>query len=260
MEGMQELKAPSQIPRLGIFSDSKATKKMSKMMKGVEGSLKSLKTRLKGVLANPATNDPVYQACQRIFHKADDLVLTREDKVRLAIRKKAWNRSLHGCPPRKRTDTSIGDAINWEWMVYCANAHKADLVIVSRDSDYGVTFDNNSYINDHLKQEFSERVSRKRHLQLYTKVSDALKNFQIPVSAEVTKAETDLVEAVTLTPEKKPQEVTTLGDLVASIDWVQLAKNYHEWQERLVKPAEAKAAQATQSANPTSPIAPQKKD
>jgi hypothetical protein len=193
LEGMQELKAPPQIPRLGIFSDAKASKAMANNLKDAEKRVKNLKVRLAKVLADPAGQDPVYQACQRIFHRSDGLVLTRENPIRRRIRRQAFRRFLHGCPPRKRNDTSLGDALNWEWMVHCANARTAELVIVSRDSDYGVTWDNKSYINDHLRQEFSERVSRKRQLLLHTRLSDALKHFAIPVSEKAEAAETDLV-------------------------------------------------------------------
>jgi|HubBroStandDraft_6_1064221.scaffolds.fasta_scaffold106555_2 hypothetical protein len=78
-------------------------------------------------------------------------------------------------------------------MVHCAKAKKAGLVIVSRDSDYGVTLEGKSYINDHLRQEFSERVSRKRSLLLYPKLSDALKLFKVEVSRQEEEAEADLV-------------------------------------------------------------------
>jgi hypothetical protein len=150
-EGMQELKAPTQIPRLGIFSDAKATKMMSKSLKDAEKRVKALKARLGKVLANPAVHDPVYKACQRVFHRTDDLVLTRESPLRHLIRRKAWRRFMHGCPPRKQNDTSIGDALNWEWMVHCAKAHNAELVIVSRDSDsdYGLMWEDKSYVNHH---------------------------------------------------------------------------------------------------------------
>jgi hypothetical protein len=232
LEGMQELKTPPSIPRLGIFSDTRATSKMSQSMKTVESSIKSLKVRLRKALANPAGNDPVYQACQRIFHRnGDDLVLTRESKIRHEIRRKALKRFLHGCPPRKANDTSIGDAINWEWMIHCADAHAAELVIVSRDSDYGLTFESKSYVNDHLKQEFSERVSRKRHLLLYTKVSDALKHFEIPVSAAITNAETEFVDSTKQVPSpvlpETPKPVTleeTINHLRAAfLHWKDLS-------------------------------------
>jgi len=37
------------------------------------------------------------------------------------------------------------------------NLTKVDLVIVSRDRDYGVTIENQCHLNDHPQQEFKER-------------------------------------------------------------------------------------------------------
>lgn len=195
LEGMQELKAPTQVGRLGIFSDAKATKVLGKSLKEAEKRVKALKARLTKALKNPAQHDPVYQASQRVFHRNSALVLTRENPVRRTIRNRALRRFLHGCPPRKKNDTSLGDALNWEWMVQCAEAAKAELVIVSRDSDYGATFEGTAYINDHLRQEFSERVSKKRKLLLYTRLSDALKHFEVTVSPQEAAAEQELVES-----------------------------------------------------------------
>lgn len=161
IEGMQELKAPPQISRPGIFSDAKATRIMGKNLKEAEKRVKTLKGRLVRAIEDPTIHDPVYKVCQRVFHKDDDLNLTRENKLRHQIRRRAYRRFLHGCPPRKKGDTSLGDAFNWEWMVHCAIERKAGLVIVTRDSDYGITIDSRSFINDHLRQEFSERVSRR---------------------------------------------------------------------------------------------------
>ena len=101
---------------------------------------------------------------------------------------------MHGCPPRKNNDTSYGDALNWEWMIDRAKAKTAELVIVSRDADYGSTHDSTSYINDHLRHEFSNRVSQQRKLLLYTKLSDALKHFNVTVTQEQVKAEKQLIE------------------------------------------------------------------
>lgn len=193
MEGMQELKAPAYTARPGIFSDAKAARVLNSSIKEAEKRVKDLKVRLARALENPARHDPVYQACQRIFHRQSQLVLTRDDKVRHLIRRKAFRRFLHGCPPRKKNDTSLGDPFNWEWMIYCANKHNAELVIVSRDSDYGLLFENRAYINDHLKQEFGERVSNKRELLLYTRLSEALKHFAVPVTPQEEAAEIDLV-------------------------------------------------------------------
>jgi hypothetical protein len=79
-------------------------------------------------------------------------------------------------------------------MIRCANEQNAELVIVTRDSDYGATFEGRSYINDHLKQEFAERVSKKRKLLLYAKLSDALKHFEVPVTPQEEAAEAELLK------------------------------------------------------------------
>jgi hypothetical protein len=148
-----------------------------------------LRDRYIKALRKPTVHDPVFKICQRIFHKQDDLVLTREDKRRHAVRRKAFRRFLLGCPPRKKSDTSIGDALNWEWMIDCVIARKAELVIVSRDSDYGITHEGTTLINDHLAQEFSERVSKKRKVVLFTKLSDALKLLSVRVTAQEEQEE-----------------------------------------------------------------------
>jgi hypothetical protein len=194
LDGMQELKAPAQVPRPGLFSDAKASKIMSRSLKEADKRVRDLRARFLRAVVNPSVHDPVYKACQRMFHKTDDLVLTRENNLRHIIRRRAFRRFLHGCPPRKRTDTSIGDAINWEWIVECAIQHNSEVVIVSRDTDYGVTIDNKAYINDHLKQEFTERVSKKRKVVLHNRLSDALRLFEVPVSKKMEQAETEIVE------------------------------------------------------------------
>ena len=193
VEGMQELKPPQQIPRPGIFSDAVAAKMIAKNVREAEKRVKQLRERMVTALRDPATHDPVYQSCQRMFQKNDDLTLRRESPLRRTIRRRAFRRFLHGCPPRKKNDTSIGDAFNWEWMVHCATERKAGLVIVTRDSDYGVTIDKESYINDALRQEFSERVSQKRPLRLYSRFSDALKLFDVKVTEQEEATEADLV-------------------------------------------------------------------
>lgn len=217
LEGMQELKAPQGIPRPGIFSDAKAIQILNKNLKEAEKRVKTLKTRLTRALEDPAGHDPVFQACQRIFHKGDKLVLTRDDVLRKVIRRKALRRFLHGCPPRKKNDTSLGDAFNWEWMIHCANQNNAELVIVSRDSDYGVLFETKSYINDHLRQEFSERVSKKRKLLLYTRLSDALKHFEVPISEKEEEAEAELLEAAVRELPQPERSGSSLVEIIRSL-------------------------------------------
>lgn len=192
IDGMSELKSPSKIARPGLFSDAQATRSLQKHLKDADSNIKKMKHKMGKVLADPSHHDPVYQACQRIFHRDDDLILTRGHEKKKVIRNRALRRFLHGSPPRKNSDTSFGDAINWEWLVQCAIGQKAEVMIVSRDSDYGVTYDGVTYVNDHLSQEFSERVSRKRKVILYPRLTPALKHFKIPITDSEQEAEKEL--------------------------------------------------------------------
>lgn len=196
LEGIQQLKPPTPFSRPGIFSNAKDAQVIARNLKDTETRVRKMRRRMTRALENPADHDPVYKVCQRVFHKNDDLALRRDSKLKKTIRTKALRRFLHGCPPRKNSDTSMGDALNWEWMVHCAVEKKAGLVVVSRDPDYGLTLEQTSYINDHLRQEFSDRVSRKRDLLLFPLLSEALKLFEIKISAKEEEAEKELVSNV----------------------------------------------------------------
>ncbi len=191
LEGFKALKGPDSIPRPGLFSDAKSGVALQRDIKNAEKRVNRLKDRLRRALYKPANNDPVYKVFQRCYHKADVLSLTRDSEMKSTIRRRAFRRYLTGCPPRKSGDTSIGDAINWEWLVHCAINEEAEIHIASRDSDYGVTFEGRAYLNDHLLQEFRERVSKKRGIYLHSRLSEALKKFAVAVTPEEEKEEED---------------------------------------------------------------------
>lgn len=193
LESFREMKAPASVQRPGLFSDAKAVKALQKNLKEAERQVTSLKKRLKAVFAKPASHDPVYQVTQRCFHRTDEITLGRESELKSFIRRKAFRRFLLGCPPRKKSDTSMGDALNWEWIVYCAEKQEAEIHIVSRDSDYGVVFEDTAFLNDHLIQEFKDRVSRKRKIMLHPRLSEALRHFEIPVTPKEEKEEQALI-------------------------------------------------------------------
>ncbi len=100
-----------------------------------------------------------------------------------------------GYPPRKQGDTSIGDALNWEWIIKCSITSGKHIVIVTRDTDYGAIFDGNSYLNDWLKQEFSERVSKKRKIILTDRLSKGLQLVHAAVTREMVEEEEMLIMA-----------------------------------------------------------------
>jgi hypothetical protein len=109
-DSFQALKPPPDIPNPRMFSDAKTAKALAKDLKNAEKRVKALKKRLQRALDDPTHSDSVYQICQRCFHKTDNITLSRDTDVKRRIKRQAFRRFLYGCPPRKKDDTSIGDA------------------------------------------------------------------------------------------------------------------------------------------------------
>lgn len=106
-----------------------------------------------------------------------------------------------GYPPRKDKDISIGDAINWEWIIYCANEYKKNVVIVTRDSDYGEIYRGTPLLNDWLEQEFHERVSKKRKIKITNKLTYAFKLASVSVKKKEIEDEEKFISLIELSKE-----------------------------------------------------------
>lgn len=137
-----------------------------------------LKQRTSKLLESPELNDPVYQELEKLFRSESECHLNRKNAVRYTIRKLARKRFMLGYPPRKESDLSLVDAINWEWIIYCAQHKPVNIVIVSRDGDYGPS----NAINDWLLQEFKDRISDDRSLVLTNSLTEAFKLASIRVT------------------------------------------------------------------------------
>jgi len=155
-----------------------------------------IKEQVNKILHEPTTRDPVYQILERFFKDQSDYHLTSQKTVRYRIHRLAFKRFIMGYPPRKPRDTSMGDAINWEWIVECAKKSGKDVVIVSRDSDYGIRQGDVSILNDWLRHEFKDRVGYKRKIFLTGLLSSALERAGIKVSRKEQEEEKELVEEV----------------------------------------------------------------
>src|SRR5262249_40992388 len=140
LESHTALKSPDSITAPAFLSEAKDTKALQSNISGAVKRVEAMKKRIRRLLVKPTVHDPVYKVVQRMFTDQTPFNLTREEKVRYTIRRLAFKRFILGYPPRKKADTSIGDAINWEWIIMCAEKGKCNVIIVSRDSDYGVTF------------------------------------------------------------------------------------------------------------------------
>jgi len=172
-----------------LVSETQAAGMIKKHQKELGKQQKLLTTKIQNILEKPATQDEVYKVLQRVFRHDSPYNLDREDKRRFAIRRLARKRFFLGYPPRKNNDISFGDAINWEWIVQCSIDSGKDIVIVTRDSDYGVLYKNKSYLNDWLSQEFKQRVSQRSKIKLTASLSEGLKIVHAKVTAEMEREE-----------------------------------------------------------------------
>src|SRR5262249_24842039 len=90
--------------------------------------------------------------------------------------------------------------------------------IVSRDADYGIILEDKSYLNDHLRQEFKERVSKKRNIFLHKTLSEALKQFAVTVSREEEKEESEILQInPTVPPPLTEESIQQLRDLLQKV-------------------------------------------
>lgn len=171
-----------------ILYDTKVVELINKSKKDIITQQKKLKEKIEKILKNPI-QDPVYKCLEKVFKHKSIINLDRDKEIRFTIRNLAKKRFILGYPPRKKDDNSIGDAINWEWIIKCAQVTGKNIILVTRDTDFGAIDDTDSYLNDWLKQEFKQRVGTRRKLVLTDKLSKAFQLLHIPVSKEMIEEE-----------------------------------------------------------------------
>ncbi len=207
---LENLKIIEAISFPAFASKTRGVEVTKRINKELAERVKEFKAYLAKVMVEPKRYDRVYKACQEIFEHQSPLNLNRQNKKRYNIRRLAKKRFILGYPPRKSNDVSIGDAVNWEWIVDCCETERRDVVIVSRDGDYGIPFDNQNFLNDWLYEEFRNRISPQRKVILTSKLSEGLRRLDIPVSKEAEKAEKTLNARVRVL-EVKPTRVDNVG-------------------------------------------------
>jgi hypothetical protein len=171
-----------------LVSELQATEMIKKEKEKITEQQKKVTKKIHNILESPGRHDDVYKVLQRIFKHKSAYNLNREDERRFAIRRLARKRFLLGYPPRKDKDTSYSDAINWEWTVQCAIDSGKDVVIVSRDGDYGINYRDVASLNDWLIQEFKQRAGRKKIL-LTESLAEGLKIVHAKVTEEMEHEE-----------------------------------------------------------------------
>jgi predicted nucleic acid-binding protein len=188
-ETLNNIKFDPKISLPAVFHDSATSKSLDNLKADAKKKLTIVEKRFLNILRSPSSTDVVFQTLEDIFHNPSEHVLTRDMDIRHKIKRLAWRRFILGYPPRKKNDTSTGDALNWEWLIQCGNTFPGKIIIVSRDGDFGTTIKNDSFLNDHLLQEYRERVGPRRRIQLTNKLSVALKELDVRVTKEEESAE-----------------------------------------------------------------------
>lgn len=173
-----------------VMGGSQLSTMLKKRKREIEKLKEGLQKRITNIIKTPANYDQVYKSLESIFTSDAAHVLTRDMKIRHKIKRLAWRRFMLGYPPRKAKDTSIGDALNWEWFIHCCKELKGKFIIVSRDTDYGTYYNGQAFLNDALKSEFRDRIGRKS--VTYTKkLSEALKLLEVSVTKAEEQSEAD---------------------------------------------------------------------
>ena len=176
-----------------LLANALPAKMIVKFKRDLEKQQKKLRARIENVLKRPNVYDPVFKSLQKIFQNKCEINLNRENELRFRIRKLAFKRFFLGYPPRKKNDTSIGDAINWEWIIHCAKTTNKNVIVVTRDTDYGAVYGDDCYLDDWLSKEFRERTNNRSRLILTEKLSKAFELVNIPVTQDMIDEETQLI-------------------------------------------------------------------
>jgi len=204
-----------------ILSEAQAAASIEKYRKDIDKQSKILNKKIEKILKSPATNDDVYKILQRLFKSSSELNLKRPDPVRFKIRNLAKKRFILGYPPRKDSDVTIGDSINWEWIIHCAKNKNQDVVIVSRDTDYGCRHGGAMLINDWLAQEFKERVNRRKKVVLTDKLTEGFKLADISVKKKEVEDENEFLNTLARmrisTREEEDRRTSSIDEILKAL-------------------------------------------
>lgn len=222
LQTMKEIHKPSNQGMPPLLNEVQSAKQLAKHQKLAAAQHNKLIQKIESILRNPSKEDPVYKSLQKLFARTSPLSLRRPDPRRYSVRRAATKRFSLGYPPRKDDTLRLGDSINWEWIIECAieSRDKANILVVSRDGDFGTTYTNEIFLNDWLRTEFKERVSRQRKIELTNRLSIALKRLDATVRKSDVEEEdrilkTNLNRTALMLQEHSPLRSQLLNRLLA---------------------------------------------
>lgn len=195
-----------------FLSEAQPIKMINKEKDSMHEQRKKLKKRILEVLKKPTSKNELYQCLQKLFKEGCKYHLGRDNDLRFHIRRLARKRFCLGYPPRKNNSISIGDAINWEWIIHCAEESGEDIVIVSRDRDYGEIYESEPILNDWLCHEFKDRISQQRKITLTNELSHAFKQANVKIGKKEEEEEEEKRFLSERAKERTPIELNNVTD------------------------------------------------
>jgi len=210
-----------------LLHEQKVSKTLEKCRKELVEQHRRVRVRLEQVFSNPVKHDPVFRGVGSIMRSLSEWHLSTETEGAGELQARALRRFQLGYPPRKAADTSIGDAINWEWIIACAKKSRARIVVVSRDGDFGSAIDDQRVLNDWLREEFRDRVGKKRTILLRSRITEAMKELAIPLTRQERKAAEEILRPV---PALAFSSVPATGSAISVDDGGDLLALLHGWR------------------------------
>jgi len=114
----------------------------------------------------------------------------------------------------------MGDSFNWEWILHCIKAQNRDVVIVSRDRDFGhIAKDGVGYVNDWLAHEVRYRINKRRRIFLVDRLTRGLKLLEV----NVTEAEKEVEEVIVQRSEEEGASIAANAH-ASALDWWSASK------------------------------------
>lgn len=196
-----------------FLSEAATTKRLQFLLKESEKAVTRLHDKLLRAAESPRL-DPVFKKTMPLFKVNSPFVLKRDNEFRSELKEKAQMRFFLGYPPRKNSDLSMGDALNWEWIIQCMKDHSADAVIVSRDADYGRVIRKGSkgpVLNDCLAHEAKERVGKGSKIFLTDRLTHGLELLNLKVAAAEKLEEESLVKAANISAQSGAEALASLA-------------------------------------------------
>jgi hypothetical protein len=187
LERIVDPKIPLDVP--AYLKQSATLKRIQNHKSKIKDGIAKLRERIEGLTQKPE-RDPVFKTVRKVFAQVTPINLKFAKDKQDLIFDSALRRFQRGYPPRKKQDNSIGDAINWEWILDCAKTLSRDVLIVARDGDYGLY--QKGILNDFLSQQFKAKTKRKA--ELVQLLSDALSRLNVKVSEAEVKEEQQIVQ------------------------------------------------------------------